>query len=52
MCQAVGFKVLGLRRTFEGGLSLGNLPMGKWRHLSEAEVKLILKNASADGGKK
>ncbi|MBE7051138.1 MAG: rRNA pseudouridine synthase [Ruminococcaceae bacterium] len=52
MCQTVGFKVLGLRRTFEGGLSLGNLPMGKWRHLSEAEVKLILKNASADGGKK
>ena len=46
MCASVGFKVMGLRRVSEGGLSLGNLPLGKWRHLSEAEVKLILKNAN------
>ena len=48
MCQAVGFKVLSLKRVFEGGLSLGNLPIGKWRHLSPSEVKLILKNAESE----
>ncbi len=52
MCQAVGFKVLGLRRIFEGGLMLGNLPIGKWRHLSSAEINLILKNAQSEGMKK
>lgn len=52
MCSAVGFKVLGLRRIFEGGLTLGNLPIGKWRHLSPAEINLILKNAQSEGTKK
>lgn len=51
MCSAVGFKVLGLRRIFEGGLTLGNLPIGKWRHLSPAEINLILKNAQSEGTK-
>ena len=45
MCASVGFKVMNLKRVSEGGLSLGNLPLGKWRHLTDAEVKLILKNA-------
>lgn len=45
MCQAVGFKVIGLRRVYEGGITLGNLPLGRWRHLSTAEVNVILKNA-------
>ena len=45
MCQAVGFRVSGLRRVYEGGINLGNLPLGRWRHLSSAEVKVILKNA-------
>ncbi len=44
MCASVGFKVMNLKRVSEGGLSLGNLPLGKWRHLTDAEVKLILKN--------
>lgn len=48
MCQAVGFKVMGLRRVSEGGLVLGNLPLGKWRHLNDNEVKLILKNAQME----
>lgn len=52
MCSAVGFKVLGLRRIFEGGLTLGNLPIGKWRHLSPAEINLILKNAQSEDTKK
>lgn len=45
MCQAVGFKVMGLKRVSEGGLILGNLPIGKWRHLNPNEVKVILNNA-------
>lgn len=52
MCQAVGFKVLGLRRIFEGGLTLGNLPLGKWRHLSPAEINLIIKNAQSEDKQK
>lgn len=47
MCASVGFKVMNLKRVSEGGISLGNLPLGKWRHLTEAEVKRILKNAEA-----
>ena len=44
MCASVGFKVMGLKRVSEGGLSLGNLPLGRWRHLTGAEVERILKN--------
>lgn len=44
MCASVGFKVMGLKRVSEGGLTLGNLPLGRWRHLTEAEVERILKN--------
>ena len=47
MCASVGFKVMGLRRVSEGGLNLGNLPLGRWRHLTDAEVKRILKNCEA-----
>ncbi len=47
MCAAVGFRVMNLKRVSEGGLSLGNLPIGKWRHLTDAEVKRILKNAES-----
>ena len=50
MCASVGFKVMGLKRVSEGGLILGNLPVGKWRHLGETEVKAILKKAT-DGKK-
>lgn len=45
MCASVGFRVMALKRVSEGGLSLGNLPLGRWRHLTDAEVKRILKNA-------
>ena len=45
MCASVGFKVMGLKRVSEGGLTLGNLPLGRWRHLTDAEVKRILGSA-------
>lgn len=38
MCEAAGMQVLRLRRIREGSLQLGNLPLGKWRNLTEDEV--------------
>ena len=42
MCQARGMTVTRLKRISEGTLSLGNLPLGAWRYLTEEEVKKIL----------
>jgi 23S rRNA pseudouridine2604 synthase len=33
MCEAVGLKVLGLKRVRTGGVMLGDLPPGAWRYL-------------------
>ena len=41
MCDAVGMKVLRLKRIREGKLELGKLPPGKWRYLSQEEIKCI-----------
>ena len=41
MCEAVGLPVIKLTRVSVGGVSLGNLPKGKWRHLTETEVKKL-----------
>lgn len=38
MCEAAGMTVTRLRRITEGKLSLGDLPLGKWRYLTEDEV--------------
>lgn len=38
MCEAVGLTVIGLKRVRIGKVKLGNLPEGKWRYLSEAEM--------------
>jgi 23S rRNA pseudouridine2604 synthase len=37
MCEAVGLKVLGLKRVRIGGVKLGNLPEGQWRYLGADE---------------
>lgn len=39
MCQLAGMHVTRLQRLAEGGLELGNLPLGKWRYLTEAELE-------------
>lgn len=39
MCEAAGMHCTRLRRIKEGNLSLGDLPLGKWRYLTEEEVK-------------
>ena len=41
MCEAAGMRCTRLRRVREGSLSLGDLPMGKWRYLTEEEVKSL-----------
>ena len=38
MCEAAGMEVVRLRRISEGMLQLGNLPVGKWRELTEEEL--------------
>lgn len=39
MCEKAGLRVLRLRRVAEGSLLLGSLPCGKWRPLTEEEIK-------------
>jgi 23S rRNA pseudouridine2605 synthase len=41
MIEAIGSKVLKLVRTEIGGLRIGDLPIGTYRELSPAEVKLL-----------
>lgn len=43
MCAAAGMQVTRLVRVAEGKLQLGRLPFGKWRHLTEDEIALLLK---------
>lgn len=43
MCDAAGMHVLRLVRISEGGLQLGDLPVGAWRYLTEAEVITLKK---------
>lgn len=43
MCQAAGMQVLRLKRIAEGSLCLGNLPEGKWRYLTESEIRELKK---------
>ena len=43
MCELVELEVVDLIRVRIGSLKLGDLPEGKWRHLSPAEREAILK---------
>jgi 23S rRNA pseudouridine2605 synthase len=43
MCAMAGMKVVRLVRVQEGPLSLGSLPLGQWRYLTEAEVGALRK---------
>ena len=46
MCEAAGMQVTRLRRIKEGALELGTLPLGKWRYLTEDEVRLLKEHVS------
>ena len=41
MCEAAGMVCTRLRRIREGSLSLGDLPLGKWRYLTPEEVTAL-----------
>ena len=41
MCEAAGMHCTRLRRIKEGSLSLGDLPLGKWRYLTAEEVAAL-----------
>lgn len=43
MCQIAGMNVQRLIRISEGSLQLGDLPLGKWRHLTRDEVESLQK---------
>ena len=43
MCDLAGMQVDRLQRIAEGGLLLGDLPLGKWRYLTNVEVTKLLK---------
>jgi len=45
MFESLGYKVLKLKRTAIGPISLGNLQEGKWRFLSNSEVEVLRKMA-------
>jgi pseudouridine synthase len=44
--EAQGLEVTHLRRTQIGRIKLGDLPVGKWRTLTEPEIKSLLLNSS------
>jgi len=41
MCEAAKMQVTRLRRVGEGSLKLGDLPLGKWRHLTQKEIEQL-----------
>lgn len=41
MCEAAGMHCTRLRRIKEGSLSLGDLPTGKWRYLTQQEIDAL-----------
>jgi len=41
MCEAIGHKVIALRRVAVGHVNLGNLPKGQWRELTKEELRLF-----------
>lgn len=55
MCLALGYSVTTLKRVRIMNITLGNLPVGKWRYFSEEEIKvmegLVAKSAKTAEGK-
>ena len=43
MCEQVGLKVAKLTRIAIGSITLGDLSTGKWRYLSENEIRILKK---------
>jgi len=43
LCEAAGVTVTRLKRVQEGSLELGDLPVGKWRQLTQEEILCLEK---------
>ena len=43
MFEAIGYNVVNLQRIAIGNLTLGNIPLGRWRHLSNSEINYLNK---------
>ena len=43
MCESIGHKVLALHRSKIAGIGVKDIPLGKWRYLTDKEVNKILK---------
>ncbi len=43
MCEQLGLKIKKLVRISEGGILLGDLPVGKWRYLTDYEIDILKK---------
>lgn len=50
MCDKAGLKVTKLLRVREGPLELGTLKTGRWRHLTEEEIRQVLQEGTEDHG--
>jgi 23S rRNA pseudouridine2604 synthase len=46
MCDSFGYNVVKLKRIRIMNINLNNLPIGKWRNLTEEEVKKLLDNVT------
>lgn len=47
MCEQVGLEVVDLYRTRIGPLELGNLPEGRWRHLTHEERTMLIAHSAS-----
>ena len=52
MCQAVGLQIRQLTRIRIGQLELGELPLGKWRYLTDDEVAYLYRSVKLKKGNK
>lgn len=41
MFEAIGYEVVNLKRVAIGNLVIGNIPLGRWRHLGQSEIKYL-----------
>lgn len=48
MCEAVELEVIRLKRVAFGGVKLGMLPPGKWRHLEPREVRTLVQASKVE----
>jgi len=48
MCSHFGYEVIKLKRIRIMDISLKNLPVGKWRNLTNEEIKSLLAAKKAD----